>query len=286
MRAFAPFLLVALPALAAAPTGAAAAPPVGAVAAAHEDVDDADAEDGWQYPCDGTDPALLREIDEAFRTRIGYGETWDESICNQGTLVGGGTSAMRRRRVASPPSVAAAATGDANATGNAHTTGDATKAGAVGTATGVPGLDATSRGPPSSGAPAPAGLTGDPATATASTSVTGASSATAATTSTTGAPKKELTAWEKRVNDQFFALAIPLMTLVGGLFAVVVAALIGLFLRLRRQIVLDVGCPSCPTHFPFVVGESTQLFCPACGAPCRIDITGSGVGATAHAVAL
>jgi hypothetical protein len=33
--------------------------------------------------CDGTDPVLLAEIDEAFRTRIGYGETWDETICDQ-----------------------------------------------------------------------------------------------------------------------------------------------------------------------------------------------------------
>jgi hypothetical protein len=36
--------------------------------------------------CDGTDPFLLAEIDHAFETRIGYGETWDEHICDQNTL--------------------------------------------------------------------------------------------------------------------------------------------------------------------------------------------------------
>jgi hypothetical protein len=48
--------------------------------------------------CDGTDAALLAELDEAMRTGIGYGETWDETICNQGTAVAGFAAPHPKRR--------------------------------------------------------------------------------------------------------------------------------------------------------------------------------------------
>jgi hypothetical protein len=269
MRALVPLLFVALPAVAAGTTASG-----GNVTTLHADVDVDDDEvlDGdWHYPCDGTDPALLHEIDEAFRTRIGYGETWDESICNQGTLVGGGTTAFRRRARVAPPTTPAA--------------GSATSTTGVGSS--APAL----AGAASTASPAPA----QASTAQASTDTNGGATPTSATSAAAttangakpnAAPAKELTPWEKRVNDQFFALAIPMMAGIAGIFAIVVAALIGLFLRLRRQVVLDVGCPSCAMRFPFVVGESPQLFCPACGAPCRVDVTSTDGVAGAHAVPL
>jgi hypothetical protein len=182
-----------------------------------------DAEDdgnGWVFRCDGTDEALLREIDEAFRTRVGYGETWDESICNEGLMiVGDGVrTGPRKKKIAPAPA--------------------ATPAVAPVLPVAAP---AAPRGPPT---------------------------------------------LEQRMNDQFFALAIPAMAGVAGVFAIVVAALIGLFLRLKKQVVVDVACPACPTSFPFVVGESPQLFCPACGAACRVDILWNGKLARANAVPL
>jgi hypothetical protein len=221
MRLLSALLLVVTPALADP-----AAPPLSAPGAAHAaapaagDVDDDDEganEDdvnGWVFRCDGTDEALLREFDEAFRTRVGYGETWDESICNQGLMVvGDGVRVGPRKKKVAPPAPAAAPAA-------------------------APALP---KGPPT---------------------------------------------LEQRMNDQFFALAIPAMAGVAGVFAIVVAALIGLFLRLKKQVVVDVACPACPTSFPFVVGESTQLFCPACGAACRVDILWNGKLARANAVPL
>jgi hypothetical protein len=308
MRALVPFLLVALPAVAAgakAPPATPATPAVERVLGVgdarygdddgaddgDEDGDEDGADDAWRFPCDGTDEALLREIDEAFRTRIGYGETWDESICNRGMLlVGGGTTAAARRR---PPAAPATPVGGPTGAATNVTTTNApgTTTNAPGTTTNAPGTTTNASGtttmthalttPP----PAPPGAARTTAASAMPAEPAARPGADRATT--TGAPSgPPLSAWEKRVNDQFFALAIPLMAGVVGVFAVVVAALIGLFLRLRRQVVLDVGCPSCPMRFPFVVGESPQLFCPACGAPCRVDVTGAAGHAVAHAVPL
>jgi hypothetical protein len=260
MRAVALLLLSALPAVAAPPGPASPAPAV----LSDEDDEDDQEDDGWRYACDGTDAALLAEIDEAFRTRIGYGETWDESICNQGALVQGGTRALVRRRPVAPPVAPPAAAATAAAGPGAAAPGPGDLA--------TPGADASKA--------TTAATTG---AMTAGTTVPATSAG--ATPSPAAAPR-ELTAFEKRVNDQFFALAIPLMAAAAGVFSLVVAALIGLFLRLRRQIVLEVACPSCPTRIPFVVGESPQLFCPACGAPYRVDVLGSGDALSAHAVPL
>jgi hypothetical protein len=266
MRVLLPFLLVALPGLAAPSTTSSGTLSDAATArtspATESDPGQEADDDEWHFACDGTDPALLAEIDEAFRTRVGFGETWDESICNQGALVQGGTRAFTRRRpaAAAPTALAATAPGGGE----------------------IPPASTTTPGP----AVGPATTT-TAAAATATT--TTAAAATATTTDNAGNPAAAATpptAFEKRLNDQFFALAIPLMAAVAGVFAVVVAALIGLFLRLRRQVVLDVACPSCPTRIPFVVGESPQLFCPSCGAPCRVDVIGDGHDSRAEAVPL
>jgi hypothetical protein len=207
-------------------------------------------DDDWQYACDGTDPALLAAIDEAFRTRVGYGETWDESVCNQGALVLGDGVPLRprvRRPAPAPgdgPPAPAASASSTTTTPTATTTATAT------TTTATPGAAGT-----------PAGAPAAPAR-----------------------PAKRTL--EQRMEDQFFALAIPVMAAVAGLFCIVVAALIGLFLRLRRQVVLDVACPACAMSVPWVAGESPQLFCPACGCPCRVDVVREGGAVRAHAVPL
>lgn len=160
------------------------------------------------YDCDGMDEFLLDEIDEAFRTGIGYGETWDDTVCEEGLLSVYAEGANRRwpdmRRKPGPPK-----------------------------------------------------------------------------------PKPpEPTEAERRAENQFFALAMPIFGAAAFAVAVGLAALIGLFLRLRKQIVVDVGCPGCKTALPFVVGESPQIFCPRCGAACRVDVIGKGKGTTATAIPL
>jgi hypothetical protein len=226
---------------AASPASGTPSSPATASHAAPTDDDAVDDNDGWQYACDGTDPELLAAIDEAFRTRVGYGETWDETLCNEGSLILGDGVRLhpRRPRAATPDAAGATAT---TAVTNAATTG------------------AT-----------------NPATASA------ASAPTSATATPAGPGRRTL---EQRMQDQFFALAIPAMAAVAGIFAVVVAGLIALLLRLRRQIVLDVACPGCAMAIPWVVGESPQLFCPACGAPCRVDVVRAGKLTQAHAVPL
>jgi hypothetical protein len=261
----------------------------------------------WHFACDGTDAALLEEIDEAFRTRLGYGETWDDSICNQGALVGGSGSRPLRRRAA-PVTAAMAGSADAPATtaaggggvGEPALPADGGGDGPVDVANddgGRPG----SRGSPDGATAALAGSTSGkgwagPAAASPAPGYPDARGATAADGKAAGAPGADtgagaergpaLTGFEKRMNDQFFALAIPLMAFAAFVFAVVVAALIGLFLRLRKAVVLDVACPACPAHFPFVVGDEVHLFCPVCGAPCRVEVTGSGPGTLARATPL
>ena len=66
----------------------------------------------------------------------------------------------------------------------------------------------------------------------------------------------------------------------------IVAGIAIFVLRRRKQIVVAVDCPACRTGIPFVVGESTHIFCPACGAACRVDVEVQGDQALAAAVPL
>lgn len=173
----------------------------------------------WQYACDGTDEFLLAEIDEAFRSGVGFGETWDGSVCDEGLLnVYAEGVAARWPEFKKKPKVA--------------------PAGAV-------------------EAPRQPMLSAEAALA-------------------------------KRMEDQFFALAMPIFGAVAFAFAAAVAALIGVFLRLRKQIVIDVTCPNmaCKTALPFIVGDSKQIFCPRCGGACRVDLHGTGKQTTGTAVPL
>lgn len=182
-----------------------------AAPAAAEDTD-------WRFHCDGTDPWLLSELDEAMRSGVGYGETWDETVCNQGNLVlGEGVRPVKPRR---DPAVAAA----------------------------------TSPPPVSTPPPPP--------------------------------EKPALTPLQQRMQDQYFAIFIPVFTLFSVGLAALVAAVIVFFLRRRKQVVVAVGCPSCRTEIPFVVGEMPTLFCPACGNACRVDVDLAGGQAVAAAVPL
>lgn len=47
----------------------------------------ATAQDASGFRCDGTDPFFFEEMNKA--GMVGYGETWDESICDQGLAVYG-----------------------------------------------------------------------------------------------------------------------------------------------------------------------------------------------------
>ncbi len=181
---------------------------VGLVASAAGAVPDAAPPNSeWRFACDGTDPELLEEVDAAFRSGLGYGETWDESICDEGLLAvysEGVTSRWPAYRRPPKPSVPVVARAVAE--------------------------------------PAPPPIGPDFATG------------------------------EKRLNDQFFALFLPVFGAGAFALAVAIAAVIGLFLRLRKTIVIDVACPGCRMPIPFVVGESAHLFCPGCGGACRVDL--------------
>jgi hypothetical protein len=182
-----------------------------AAAAAPAAADDTD----WRFACDGTDPFLLRELDEAMRTGVGYGETWDETVCNQGNLVlGEGVRPVKPKAVV---------------------------------------------------APSP-----EPAVAAAPTTP----------------PPPKLTPLQQKMQDQYFAIFIPVFGMLMTGFCVVVAAIAVFVMRRRKQIVVAVNCPSCRTGIPFVVGESPHIFCPACGSACRVDVDVRGDQAMAAAVPL
>lgn len=171
--------------------------------------DAADADAGWEYACDGTDEVLLEEINEAFRTGVGYGETWDGTICNQGLLVYG--KGIRRIRTWEERR-------------DAWLASEAEKEAAA-NVVGEDGLSARQR--------------------------------------------DELAF---KMDQRFMSMFIPIV----GIGALALCILLGaagiVFVRTRKQILVDVGCPRCRTVMPFIVGESPQLFCPACGAACRVDI--------------
>ncbi len=172
----------------------------------------------WQYDCDGTDEFLLAEIDEAFRSGIGFGETWDATVCEEGLLS-------------------------------------------------VYAEGVTSRWPAYRKKPKPV----DAVVPVVTRPMPSAQAVMA-----------------KRMEDQFFALAMPIFGAVAFAFAAAIAALIGVFLRLRKQFVVDVICPNqgCKTALPFIIGDAPQIFCPRCGGACRVDVHGVGKLATATAVPL
>lgn len=56
------------------------------------------------FRCDGTDPFFFAELDRAQADMVGYGETWDERICDEGAEIyaEGSTSkwrAFKRKRI-------------------------------------------------------------------------------------------------------------------------------------------------------------------------------------------
>jgi hypothetical protein len=193
----------------------------------------------WRFQCDATDPWLLAELDEAMRTGIGYQETWDETICNDGNIVLG--EGVRARTPARPPV-------------EPKTPAEALASTAPLAAGERPGTTAT----PPAGSP---GLTARPATSS-------------------------LTPLEQRMQDQYFAIFIPVFTLFLLGLSGLVAAIVVFFIRRRKQHVVVVGCPSCRTEIPFVVGEMPTLFCPACGSACRVDVVLTNGHAVAAAVPL
>jgi hypothetical protein len=163
------------------------------------------------YDCDGTDELLLKEIDAAFESGIGFGETWDETVCEEGLLSVYAEGANGRWP------------------------------------------DLRRKTPPKPKLP----------------------------------QKPVLSIAEARAaEDNFFALAMPIFGLGAVGFASVIAAVIGLFLRLRKVVRLDVPCPVCRTELPFIVGESANLFCPRCGGACRVDVKKQGATFSATAVPL
>ncbi len=56
-------------------------------AAAPDKAAPAGASDPVDIRCDGTNAAFFEELDEAQQHKVGYGETWDEHVCDQGVAV-------------------------------------------------------------------------------------------------------------------------------------------------------------------------------------------------------
>jgi hypothetical protein len=84
--------------------------------------------------------------------------------------------------------------------------------------------------------------------------------------------------------EQMLALVMP-MVAIGGLFFVVLAAFtLALVARWRRAVVLDATCRACDASIPIPSdgGAVQHLFCPMCGAPCTVDVTGRGKAAVAR----
>jgi hypothetical protein len=182
----------------------------------------ATAEESWRFHCDGTDSALIAEVNAAFASGIGYGETWDETVCNQGNLILG--DGVRLRKI--KPKV----------------------------------LEPV--------IPEPEVLVGDGVLA-----------------ATGPMPEPILTPFQRKMRDQYFAIFIPVFGFVGFVFCALIAAIIFFVMR-RKQVVVEVACPACRMSMPFVVGESTEIFCPACGAACRVDVEKRGDATFATAIPL
>ncbi len=186
----------------------------------------------WRFHCDATDEFFIAELDAAMRDGVGYGETWDETVCNQGNLVlGAGV-----KRFTKAPQVAA---DDA----------DVLAAGA---------------------------LVADGAVA-ATSAVADAPAA---------APSAKLTPLQQKMQDQYFALFIPAFGFLAASFCMMVAGLAIFLARRKKQVVVAVDCPACSMSIPFVVGDDSHIFCPACGAACRVDVEQQGDAHLAAAVPL
>ena len=181
--------------------------------------------ESWRFHCDGTDSFLLAEINEAFESGVGYGETWDETVCNQGNLVLG--DGVRLRKLSHPP------------------------------------LEPV--------IPEPEVMVGD--------------GVLAATGPMPAQAEPILTPFQKKMRDQYFAIFIPVFGFVGFVVCAIIALVIFLVMR-RKQIVVEVACPTCRISMPFVVGDSTNIFCPACGSACRVDVEKRGDTTLAVAVPL
>ncbi len=188
------------------------------------------ADAGWRHHCDATDEFFIAELDEALRDGVGYGETWDETVCNHGNLVLG--AGVRRFMPA-------------------------------------PGLDKDDADVVAAGA-----LVADSAVAAVA----------AVPDRVVTAPK--LTPMQQKMQDQYFALFIPAFAFLATSFCMLVAGIAIFLIRKKKQVVLAVDCPACATNIPFVVGEDVHIFCPACGAACRVDVEQQGSMHLAAAVPL
>lgn len=178
----------------------------------------------WQYQCDGTDGELIAEIQQAFESGIGYGETWDATVCNQGLMVLG--DGVRPPKPKPTPEQLAA-------------------------------LQASAQ------------LKADEATAKLAAQ-----------------EAAKLSPSEQKRQDQYFAIFVPVFGFMAAMLAILLAAVIAVLLRLRKQVLVEVNCPACRTSIPFIVGESVHLFCPACGGACRVSVEMHGKTASAMAISL
>jgi hypothetical protein len=94
-----------------------------------------------------------------------------------------------------------------------------------------------------------------------------------------------------RPEDQALALVMP-MAAVGGLGAIfLAAAAIAAIGRMKKRTVLEVACPSCDAPLPVSLDDVTSggkgeagMFCPMCGAACRVAVEGKGKSATARVI--
>lgn len=89
----------------------------------------------------------------------------------------------------------------------------------------------------------------------------------------------------KNPENQMLALVMPMFAM-GGMAAVLLgASALAFASRMKKRVVLNVPCPACDTELPIAVDDESarNLFCPACGAACAIDVQGKGKSATAHA---
>ena len=87
--------------------------------------------------------------------------------------------------------------------------------------------------------------------------------------------------------DQMLALVMPVAA-VGGLGAIFLgAAALAAVTRMKKRVILEVACPACAAPLPIPVDDvsAQSLFCPMCGAACRVEVTGKGADAKARVLA-
>jgi hypothetical protein len=91
--------------------------------------------------------------------------------------------------------------------------------------------------------------------------------------------------YKKSAEDQMLALVMPMFA-IGGTGAVFLgASLVAFASRRKKRVVFAVPCPSCAAELAVALDDETarQLFCPACGVACGIDVRGAGASAIASA---